>query len=50
MAGNVGVQSAAIVVQGLANNKLKSTNIFDQLIWFSLLLQLDNSRVVDLKP
>lgn len=32
MAGNVGVQSAAIVVQGLANNKLKNAKIFDQLI------------------
>jgi magnesium transporter len=32
MGGNVGVQSAAIVVQGLANNNLQSNNIAKKLI------------------
>ena len=32
MGGNVGVQSAAIVVQGLANNNLGSNNITAKLI------------------
>lgn len=32
MGGNVGVQSAAIVVQGLANDSLKMDNIFQKLI------------------
>lgn len=32
MGGNVGVQSAAIVVQGLANDSLKMENIFHKLI------------------
>tara|TARA_B100001142_G_scaffold138171_1_gene139720 strand:+ start:602 stop:1951 length:1350 start_codon:yes stop_codon:yes gene_type:complete len=32
MGGNVGVQSAAIVVQGLANNSLKMENILQKLI------------------
>jgi len=32
MGGNVGVQSAAIVVQGLANDSLKIDNIFQKLI------------------
>ena len=32
MGGNVGVQSAAIVVQGLANNSLKMENIFQKLV------------------
>ena len=32
MGGNVGVQSAAIVVQGLANNSLKMENLFQKLI------------------
>ena len=32
MAGNVGIQSAAIVVQGLANNTLKTEAIFVRLI------------------
>ena len=32
MGGNVGVQSAAIVVQGLANDSLKMDNIFHKLI------------------
>ena len=32
MGGNVGVQSAAIVVQGLANNNLRSDNITNKLI------------------
>jgi magnesium transporter len=32
MGGNVGVQSAAIVVQGLANNNLQSNNISNKLI------------------
>ena len=32
MGGNVGVQSAAIVVQGLANDSLKMDNIFKKLI------------------
>ena len=32
MAGNVGVQSAAIVVQGLANDSLKMENILQKLI------------------
>ena len=32
MGGNVGVQSAAIVVQGLANDSLKLDNIFSKLI------------------
>ena len=32
MGGNIGVQSAAIVVQGLANNSLKMDNILQRLI------------------
>jgi len=32
MGGNVGVQSAAIVVQGLANDSLKMDNIFNKLV------------------
>jgi len=32
MGGNVGVQSAAIVVQGLANDSLKMENIFQKLV------------------
>ena len=32
MGGNVGVQSAAIVVQGLANNSLKMENILQKLV------------------
>ena len=32
MGGNVGVQSAAIVVQGLANDSLKMDNIFQKLL------------------
>lgn len=32
MGGNVGVQSAAIVVQGLANDSLKMENIFQKLL------------------
>ena len=32
MGGNVGVQSAAIVVQGLANDSLKMDNIFRKLV------------------
>ncbi len=32
MGGNVGVQSAAIVVQGLANDSLKMENLFQKLI------------------
>lgn len=32
MGGNVGVQSAAIVVQGLSNNSLKMENLFQKLI------------------
>jgi len=32
MGGNVGVQSAAIVVQGLANDSLKMDNIFQKLV------------------
>ena len=32
MGGNVGIQSAAIVVQGLANDSLKMENIFQKLI------------------
>jgi magnesium transporter len=32
MGGNVGVQSAAIVVQGLANDSLKMENIFHKLV------------------
>lgn len=32
MAGNVGVQSAAIIVQGLANNKLKLDGIINKLM------------------
>ena len=32
MGGNVGVQSAAIVVQGLANDSLKTNNIFQKLV------------------
>ena len=32
MGGNVGVQSAAIVVQGLANNNLKANNISNKLL------------------
>ena len=32
MGGNVGVQSAAIVVQGLANDSLKTDNMFQKLV------------------
>ena len=32
MGGNVGVQSAAIVVQGLANDSLKMENLFQKLV------------------
>ncbi len=32
MGGNVGVQSAAIVVQGIANNSLKTNNIINRLL------------------
>ena len=32
MGGNVGIQSAAIVVQGLANESLKMENIFQKLL------------------
>ena len=32
MGGNIGVQSAAIVVQGLANDSLKMENIFQKLV------------------
>ena len=32
MGGNVGIQSAAIVVQGLANDSLKMENIFQKLV------------------
>ncbi len=32
MGGNVGVQSAAIVVQGLANNSLKMENLFQKIL------------------
>jgi len=32
MAGNVGVQSAAIIVQGISNNSINTDNIFQQLM------------------
>ena len=32
MGGNVGIQSAAIVVQGLANDSLKMENLFQKLL------------------
>jgi len=41
MAGNVGVQSSAIIVQGLANNDIKDSirnNISNFLIWFHFLM------------
>lgn len=45
--GNVGIQSSAIVVQGLANNTLKTGEIFPQVIKESL-VALINASIISL--
>ena len=45
--GNVGIQSSAIVVQGLANNTLKEGHIFPQIIKESL-VSLINASIISL--
>ncbi len=45
--GNVGIQSSAIVVQGLANNTLKTGNILSQIIKESL-VALINASIISL--
>lgn len=45
--GNVGIQSSAIVVQGLANNTLKSENIVSQL-GKELIVSLINASIISL--
>ena len=45
--GNVGIQSSAIVVQGLANNTLKVGHIFPQIIKESL-VSLINASIISL--
>ncbi|MDD4115818.1 MAG: magnesium transporter [Massilibacteroides sp.] len=45
--GNVGIQSSAIVVQGLANNTLKSDNILSQL-GKELIVSLINASIISL--
>jgi magnesium transporter len=45
--GNVGIQSSAIVVQGLANNTLKSENILSQL-GKELIVSLINASIISL--
>ena len=47
MGGNVGTQSSAIVVQGLANNSLDSGNLFRQLLK-ELMVALINACVISL--
>lgn len=45
--GNVGIQSSAIVVQGLANNTLKEGNIFSQILKESV-VSLINACIISL--
>lgn len=45
--GNVGIQSSAIVVQGLANNTLKAENILSQ-VGKELLVSLINASIISL--
>ena len=47
MGGNVGTQSSAIVVQGLANNSLSSSNLFRQL-FKELMVALINACVISM--
>lgn len=43
--GNVGIQSSAIVVQGLANNSLKSENILPQILKESVVALINASMI-----
>ncbi len=43
--GNVGIQSSAIVVQGLANNTLKASNIISQVLKESLVALINASMI-----
>ena len=43
--GNVGIQSSAIVVQGLANNSLKEGNILPQILKESV-VSLINASII----
>ena len=45
--GNVGIQSSAIVVQGLANNSLKQDNIFPQILKEGV-VSLINASIISL--
>lgn len=45
--GNVGIQSSAIVVQGLANNSLKEGNIFTQILKESV-VSVINASIISL--
>ena len=45
--GNVGIQSSAIVVQGLANNTLKEGNIFTQILKESI-VSIINASIISL--
>lgn len=45
--GNVGIQSSAIVVQGLANNTLKEGNIFSQILKESV-VSVINASIISL--
>lgn len=45
--GNVGIQSSAIVVQGLANNTLKDGNIFTQILKESI-VSVINASIISL--
>lgn len=47
MGGNVGTQSSAIVVQGLANNSLNNNNMMRQLVK-ELLVSLMNATIISL--
>ena len=43
--GNVGIQSSAIVVQGLANNSLKASNVLPQVIKESVVALINASMI-----
>lgn len=45
--GNVGIQSSAIIVQGLANNSLKDGNIFPQILKESV-VSLINASIISM--
>ncbi len=45
--GNVGIQSSAIVVQGLANNSLKQGNVWKQIVKESA-VSLINASIISL--